>query len=76
VGYVTDKVAPGQVFSENFRFPCRFSFHRLLHTDLLAVIRDLSQSVQLKVGMMSLPITLKFMVRNQPFKPFNIKYVL
>jgi hypothetical protein len=25
-----DKVALGQVFSEHFRFPCQFSFHRLL----------------------------------------------
>jgi hypothetical protein len=26
-----DKVALGQAFSEYFGFPCRFSFHRLLH---------------------------------------------
>jgi hypothetical protein len=31
MGYVVDKVAPGQVFSEYFGFPCQFSFHRLLH---------------------------------------------
>jgi hypothetical protein len=32
VGFVVDKVALGQVFSEYFGFPCQFSFHRLLHT--------------------------------------------
>jgi hypothetical protein len=31
VGFVVDKVALGQVFSEYFRFPCQFSFNRLLH---------------------------------------------
>jgi hypothetical protein len=28
---VVDKVAPGQVFSEYFGFPCQSSFHQLLH---------------------------------------------
>jgi hypothetical protein len=32
VGFVVDKVALGQVFSKYFGFPCKFSFHRLLHT--------------------------------------------
>jgi hypothetical protein len=32
VGFVVDKVALCQVFSEHFGFPCQFSFHRLLHT--------------------------------------------
>jgi hypothetical protein len=31
VGFVVDKVALGQVFSEYFGFPCQFLFHRLLH---------------------------------------------
>jgi hypothetical protein len=31
VGYVVDKVALEQVFSEYFGFPYQFSFHRLLH---------------------------------------------
>jgi hypothetical protein len=31
MGSVVDKMALGQVFSEYFRFPCQFSFHRLLH---------------------------------------------
>jgi hypothetical protein len=31
VGFVVDKVAVGQVFSEYFRFPCQFLFHRLPH---------------------------------------------
>jgi hypothetical protein len=30
-GFVVDKMALGQVFSEYFGFPCQFSFHRLLH---------------------------------------------
>jgi hypothetical protein len=32
VGFVVDKVALGQVFSEYFGFPCQFIFHLLLHT--------------------------------------------
>jgi hypothetical protein len=32
VGFVVDKVALEQVFSEYFSLPCQFSFHRLLHT--------------------------------------------
>jgi hypothetical protein len=31
VGFVADKVALGQIFSEYFGFPCQFSFHLLLH---------------------------------------------
>jgi hypothetical protein len=31
VGYVVDKVALGQVFSDYFDFPCQFLFHRMLH---------------------------------------------
>jgi hypothetical protein len=31
VGFVVDKVALGQVFSEYFGFLCQYSFHRLLH---------------------------------------------
>jgi hypothetical protein len=29
--FVMDKVALGQVFSENFGFPCQSTFHLLLH---------------------------------------------
>jgi hypothetical protein len=36
VGFVVDKVALGQVFSEYFGFPCQSSFHRLLHTHHLS----------------------------------------
>jgi hypothetical protein len=36
VGFVVDKAALGQVFSEYFGFPCQFSFHRLLHTHHLS----------------------------------------
>jgi hypothetical protein len=32
VGFVVDKVAMGQDFSEYFGFPCQFSFHQLLHS--------------------------------------------
>jgi hypothetical protein len=31
VGFMVDKVALGQVFSEYFNFPCQSSFHHLLH---------------------------------------------
>jgi hypothetical protein len=35
MGFVGDKVALGQAFSEYFGFPCQFSFHRTLHIHLL-----------------------------------------
>jgi hypothetical protein len=31
VGFVVDKVALGQVFSDYFGFPCQSSFHQILH---------------------------------------------
>jgi hypothetical protein len=31
VGFMVDKVALGQVFSEYFGFPCQSSFHQFLH---------------------------------------------
>jgi hypothetical protein len=31
VGFVVEKVALGQVFSEYFGFPCQSSFHQILH---------------------------------------------
>jgi hypothetical protein len=40
VGFVVDKVALGQVFSEYFRFPCQFSFYRLLHIHHLSSRAD------------------------------------
>jgi hypothetical protein len=33
VGFVVDKVALGQVFSEYLSFPCQSSFHQILHHD-------------------------------------------
>jgi hypothetical protein len=36
LGFVVGKVALGQVFSENFGFPCQSSFHRLLHNHHLS----------------------------------------
>jgi hypothetical protein len=33
VGFVVDRVALGQVFSEYLGFGCQFSFHQLLHTN-------------------------------------------
>jgi hypothetical protein len=38
VGFVVDKGAPRQVFSEYFRFSYQFEFHRLLHTDHLSSV--------------------------------------
>jgi hypothetical protein len=35
-GFVVDKVALGQVFSEYFGFPCQSSFHHLLHNHHLS----------------------------------------
>jgi hypothetical protein len=31
VGFVVDKAALGQVFSEYFGFPCQSSFHQFIH---------------------------------------------
>jgi hypothetical protein len=31
VGFVVEKVALGQVFSEYFGFPCQSLFHQILH---------------------------------------------
>jgi hypothetical protein len=31
VGFVVDKAALGQIFSEYFRFPCQSSLHQFLH---------------------------------------------
>jgi hypothetical protein len=35
VGFVVEKVALGQVFSEYFGFYSKFSSHRLLHTHVI-----------------------------------------
>jgi hypothetical protein len=32
VGFVVDKMALGQIFSEYFGFPCQSSFHQILHS--------------------------------------------
>jgi hypothetical protein len=46
VGFVVDKMALRQVFSEYFGFPCQSSFHQLLHNhphpDVAAVPGDVS----------------------------------
>jgi uncharacterized protein YihD (DUF1040 family) len=39
VGFVVDKMALGQVFSEYFGFPCQSSFHQLLHNPLIYHLR-------------------------------------
>jgi hypothetical protein len=36
MGFVVNKVALGQVFSEYFGFPCQLSFHILIHTHHLS----------------------------------------
>jgi hypothetical protein len=36
VGFVVDKAALGQIFTEYFGFTYQFSFHRLLHTHRLS----------------------------------------
>jgi hypothetical protein len=42
VGFVVDKVALGQVFSENFGFPCQFLFHQFLHYNHLGLAQQVS----------------------------------
>jgi hypothetical protein len=38
VGFVVDKMALGQVFSEYFGFPCQSPFHQLLHNHPSSII--------------------------------------
>jgi hypothetical protein len=38
VGFVVDKVALGQVFSEYFGFPCQSSFHQFHHKSPSSII--------------------------------------
>jgi hypothetical protein len=45
VGFVVDKVALEQVFSEYFGFPCQISFHRLLHADISSGAGTIDQIV-------------------------------
>jgi hypothetical protein len=51
VGFMADKVALGQVFSEYFGFPCQFAFHRLLHNHLSSGVGTVGQKwPQYEVG--------------------------
>jgi hypothetical protein len=55
LGFVVDKVALGQVFSEYFGFPCQFSFHRLLHNHHLSSgAGTIGQTVNVVLGRLSL----------------------
>jgi hypothetical protein len=45
VGFVVNKVAPGQVFSEYFCFLCQSSFHQILHHHNHPVQATIGQSV-------------------------------
>jgi hypothetical protein len=47
VGFVANKVALGQVFSEYFGFPCQFSFYQILHTHLYSGAGTIGQLGQL-----------------------------
>jgi hypothetical protein len=43
--FVVDKVAPGQVSSEYFGFPCTNSFHQLLQKIIFIVIINQSSGI-------------------------------
>jgi hypothetical protein len=45
VGFVVDKVALGNIFSDYFGFPCQFSFHRLFHIHLSSGAGTIDQIV-------------------------------
>jgi hypothetical protein len=45
VGFVEDKVALGQGFSEYFGFPSQFSFHQLFHIRLSSGAGTIGQTV-------------------------------
>jgi hypothetical protein len=71
VGFVVDKVALGQVYSEHLHFPCQFSFHRLLHAyhHLSAGAGTIAQLVADETSGLSLATT-----RNEK-KKLNVQYL-
>jgi hypothetical protein len=73
VGFVVDKVALGQVFSEYFGFPCQFSFHRLLHIHHHHLSSDSGTIGQLMAGV---PSELSFTTRQETKKGKNVTLLL
>jgi hypothetical protein len=67
VGFVVDKVALGQVFSENVGFPCQFSFHQMFHTHLSTGAGAIGQLVANVPSGLSL---------TPPHKTKKIEYIL
>jgi hypothetical protein len=45
MGFVVDKVALGQILSEYIGFPCQFSFHQILRTQLSSGAGTIGQLV-------------------------------
>jgi hypothetical protein len=45
VGFMVEKVTLRQIFSDQFTFPCHFSFHKLLHTQLSSGAGTIGQLV-------------------------------
>jgi hypothetical protein len=71
--FVMDKLALGQVFSENFGFPCQSTFHLLLHNHLhytrgwhnrpgVAAVPIASQSKKYKVENVGLDVSFNNML--------------
>jgi hypothetical protein len=78
MGFVVDKVAMGQVFSEYFGFPCQISFLRLFHTHhlLSSGAGKIGQTVADVPNGLSLtpPQEIKKLKGKLPFFPPSIYY--
>jgi hypothetical protein len=64
VGFVVNKVALGQVFSEFFGFPCQFPFRQMLHTHLSSGASTIGQFVANVLSRLSLTLQKK----KQPYQ--------
>jgi hypothetical protein len=65
VGFVVDKVALGQVFSEYFGFPCQSSFHQLLTQSPSSIIWSLYNKPEVAVvpsGHSLTPLIIKIII--------------
>jgi hypothetical protein len=70
VGFVVDKEALGQVFSEYFGFPCQSSFHQVLHNQphLLSGASTIGQKWPQYKGLSPTPLEIKIIQGNTNIK--------
>jgi hypothetical protein len=63
VGFVVDKVALGQVFSEYVGFPCQSSFHQLLHPHPSSGAGTIGQKWSQYKGLSPTPLAIKKIIQ-------------